>query len=159
MLTPRMRAAWHRYFEKLSSREHSAHQVAIGFAIGTAIGLLPTFGVGFLVGVVVLFLYPRMGKLSLFGALALWNPFVLFPFQAASLWLGRLLFGEPFLQTSRNELLSIMTFHGARDIVLHYLVGNLFVTALGTVVAYFAARGVVDAYRSRRAKKGLKGRT
>ncbi|MBA3064624.1 DUF2062 domain-containing protein, partial [Candidatus Woesearchaeota archaeon] len=52
----------------------SPHSIALGFAIGTFIAILPTLGFTYLIAIIVMLVYAKESKIALFGALLLWNP-------------------------------------------------------------------------------------
>ena len=53
------------------------HSIASGFAIGTFIAILPTFGFGILIGLFVILIFKKISKLSMLAAFAIWNPLIL----------------------------------------------------------------------------------
>lgn len=72
------------------------HEIALGFAVGTFIVILPTPGFSILLGLLIVLLYKKISKIALFLAFAVWNPFVMIPIYGAAYAIGSFLFsGAP----------------------------------------------------------------
>jgi uncharacterized protein (DUF2062 family) len=142
--------SWQRYFHELLHKHTDDHAIAIGFAVGTFIALVPNppFA-GLLLGALALFLYPRMNKIALFGAIALFNPFVLIPFYSLTIGVAHWFFGPSFALPSFTEF----HFHQWLRPASQYLVTNLILSTLFAAFGYFLMRGIVSVYRSRKKRK------
>ena len=68
--------------------------IALGFAIGTFIAILPTFGLGLTLGALILLFFHRVNKIWMLGAFVLWNPFVLVPLYRIGARLGEFIFTD-----------------------------------------------------------------
>lgn len=133
------------YLRALAAVRTTDHELALGFAVGTLISVLPTPGFNIVLGFVVLAAYPRLNKLSLFGAMAIFNPLVMVPFHWASYALGDLLFGaEPTVEVD------VMIVDRVYNFTRRYLVGNVLVAALTAAVSYPLVRGLAYGMRGRR---------
>lgn len=141
------------YFHELASIHSSEHEVAVGFAVGILIAILPTPGISIPLAALSLLLYPKMSKIALFGALVLLNPVTLIPFQLLSYTLGTLIFGK-----EQVIWYNVVLLNRAVNFTRHYLVGNLIVATTMASAGYFAARGIVRGVRSRRSKKEARER-
>lgn len=127
----------------LSGRS-SDHEIALGFSVGTAISILPTPGFNILLGAFFIAVYPRVNKLAVFGAMAVYNPIVMIPFYWASYQLGALLFGgDPVVNYD------IVILDQAFEFTRRYLVGNVIVTAVTSAVTYPFVHKIVQLRRSR----------
>ena len=51
--------------EEVLEIKTSPHSIAAGFAIGTFIAILPTFGLGLFIGIILLFIFKRISKISM----------------------------------------------------------------------------------------------
>jgi uncharacterized protein (DUF2062 family) len=132
-----------RLKEMLSARS-SAHEVALGFTIGTFISILPTPGFNLLLGALVVAVYRHVNKLAVFGAMALYNPLVIIPFYWASYKVGGLIFGlDPVIHYDG------VVISEAYDFTRRYLVGNLIVAVITSMVTYPLIREIVHLRRSR----------
>lgn len=129
------------------SGNSSAHEIALGFTVGTAISILPTPGFNILLGALFIAVYPRVNKLAVFGAIAVYNPVFMIPFYWASYQLGGLFFGvEPVVHYD------VVILNQAFDFTRRYLVGNLIVTAVTSAITYPLVRRIVQLRRSRAAE-------
>ncbi len=132
-----------RLKEMLSARS-SAHEIALGFTIGTFISILPTPGFNLLLGALVVAVYPHVNKLAIFGAMAFYNPIVIIPFYWASYKMGSLIFGlNPVIHYD------VVLVSEAYDFTRRYLVGNLIVAVITSAVTYPLVREIVRFRRSR----------
>ena len=59
------------HFQEVLKTKTSPHSIALGFAIGTLIDILPTLGFGFFLGLLVGLIFEKVNKYSLFGAIIL----------------------------------------------------------------------------------------
>ena len=84
------------HFHEIHKPEISEHSIALGFAIGTFIGILlpvPVFSIP--AALLVILVNKKISKLALFGAIILfWNFLTLTPVYLLSYEIGKLLFGE-----------------------------------------------------------------
>lgn len=136
----------------LSGRS-SDHEIALGFTVGTAISILPTPGFNILLGALFIAVYPRVNKLAVFGAMAVYNPIVMIPFYWASYQLGALLFGaDPVVHYD------VVVLDQAFEFTRRYLIGNLIVTAITSAISYPLVRKIVQLRRSR-ANQGVEAKS
>ena len=132
-----------RLKEMLSARSWP-HEIALGFAIGTLISILPTPGFNLLLGALVITVYPHLNKLAVFGAMAFYNPIVMIPFYWASYQVGSLILGL-------NSVIhhDVVVISEAYDFTRRYLIGNLIVAVITSIVTYPLVREIVHIRRSR----------
>jgi len=127
----------------LSGRS-SDHEIALGFTVGTAISILPTPGFNLILGALFIAVYPRVNKLAVFGAMAVYNPVFMIPFYWASYQLGAVFFGvDPVVRYN------VVVLDQAFDFTRRYLFGNLIVTAVTSAITYPLVRRIVLLRRSR----------
>ena len=121
------------------------HGIASGFAIGTAIALLPTFGFGILLVVPLLILFPDINKPATFIAFAFWNPLIQIPIYALSFKIGSLLFGDlPIVKYNIEILNQIHT------LTRRLIAGNIIVTTIFSTCSYIIVYAVSRSYLIRR---------
>lgn len=123
-------------------RKYSAHSIAFGFAVGTFIGIIPTPGFGALLGVVTVFCFKQINKVSVFFGLAFWNYFILTPIYYLSYRIGDFLFASSPVVKYRIEW-----FNQAFNFSRRFLVGNLILAVTLSVISYFLVKIAVQVYR------------
>ncbi len=136
------------HFAQVLKTKNSPHEIALGFAIGVLIAVLPTPGISVLLGVLIILIYEKINKYSLFGALALFNPFFMIPFYYLSFKVGDLIFGtEPVLR------FNIVFLNAVYNYTRRYLVGNLIVAVITSIMAYFIFKYIFIRYYKKNNKK------
>jgi len=133
-----------KYFKELIEIKSTPNEIALGFAVGTAIAVLPTFGLGIFIGLAIVFLFKKVSKLSMLVSFAFWNPLVLIPTTALSYYLGNLLFsGGPILNL-KFSILNVIYLYTRR-----FLLGNLIVTTVLTLISYFLVLFLAKKYKKK----------
>lgn len=126
------------------------HNIALGFSIGTLIGILPTFGLGFLIGLLMIFINKSINKASLFGSMLIWNPITITPIYYLSYKIGDLTFNpEPITKFDFIILNHIYTYS------LSFLFGNFAIAIIVSILSYFLVKSIVKAYRKKKEKTQL----
>lgn len=111
--------------------DFTAHDIALGIAIGTFIALLPTFGFSVFLALLFVFIFPHVNRPAIFLALLIWNPVVQVPVYALSLHLGSMLFeGQPLIQYDIAVLNQIYSF------TRRFLVAHMIITTVFTMLMY-----------------------
>jgi uncharacterized protein (DUF2062 family) len=133
-----MKEYFKKHFDEMSKTHSTPHHIAMGFASGTLISLLPTPGFNILLGLLILFLFPKFNKMALFGAMAVWNPLTTPLVYSASFYIGNLIFGnDPFVDIKLNFLTYF--WHYSR----RFLVGNFILAISGTIISYLLVYNIV----------------
>lgn len=128
----------------LLKAEASAHNQAMGFAVGTFISLLPTPGLNFALALLLAGWF-RLHKATVLVSLAVWNVFVTAPFFALSYRLGNLLFPAPATASvSAQWQAQVISF------VQGFLVGNLIIALGVTAVSYSIVLLIIWLVRDKR---------
>lgn len=149
--------------------DDTPHRIAVGIAVGVFVGLTPTVGFQMVIAVAVAAAL-RANKVVCIPMVWITNPVTLVPIYAACFRIGSALTGLGAATASHEataqltsleaaggmdrwvelgfwkELLQTITRVGAE-----LWVGCLFVGSIAAVIAYFASRWGVSAYRERRA--------
>jgi uncharacterized protein (DUF2062 family) len=136
-----LRADLDAEFGAALAERYTPRQVAGSFALGVFITALPTFGVGLLAFLVLVWLFEGISKLALFASVLVLNPVVKWGVYGTSFGLGSHLLG-PIEGVSRSEL----SLSAGPDIVIRLLVGNLILAVVFTVIAYVVAYRLTAAY-------------
>lgn len=145
-----MRAELEQELEASLDGEYTPRQVAGSFALGVFITALPTLGTGFLLFIVIAYLFSGVSKLALFSSVIVLNPAVKWGVYGTSFWLGSMLLG-PVEGVSRSEL----SLSAAPEVVARLLLGNLILAVLFTVAGYAVAYRLTAAYRRRSGEIGV----
>jgi uncharacterized protein (DUF2062 family) len=135
------------HFKEVAQVKRSPHSIALGFAVGTLISILPTPGFNILLGLLVVLIYSRINKFSLFGSMAFWNPLTLFPIYLASYKIGDLLFSSAPVIKYDVVILDHIYNYSRR-----YLVGNAILAVSIAFVSYVLVWLIATSVRKRRRK-------
>ena len=120
------------------------HSIALGFAIGTFIAILPTLGFGVFIALVVALLYSRVNKISMFGSFLVWNPLLLFPLYALSYKLGNIFYsGFPMAEAESAVITSVY------NISREFFLGNFVLSSFIAILSYFIIKKAAKVYRER----------
>lgn len=127
--------------------EASAHNQALGFALGTLISLLPTPGVNIALSLLLASWF-RLHKATVLLSLAVWNVFVTAPFFAMSYRLGNWLFPAPATTSIAAQWQAqVISF------VQGFLVGNLIISVAIAAVSYTIALVIIWLLRDKQRAK------
>ncbi|MFO7927709.1 MAG: DUF2062 domain-containing protein [Halobacteriota archaeon] len=130
--------------------EYTPKQVAGSFALGVFITSLPTLGTGFLLFIVIAYVFSNVSKLALFSSVIVLNPPVKWGVYGSSFWLGSLLLG-PVGGVSRSDI----SLSAAPEVVVRLLLGNFILAVVFTAVGYVVAYRLTAAYRRRNGESGI----
>ena len=108
------------------------HEIALGFAIGTFIEILPSFfGLDFLIAFLIILIYPRISKISLFSAIIILNAIILTPIHLLNYYIGNLIFsGEPVIY------FNIGFWDNLINVSRRFLVGSLITAPILSYITY-----------------------
>jgi uncharacterized protein (DUF2062 family) len=120
------------HFKEVLALKKDPQAIALGFSIGTLIALLPTFGFGILLGLIIMAIFKNISKISMFAAFAILNPLVLIPFYTLSQYLGNFLLGS--LPITDIEFTFLQNFY---HYSLRFLLGNLIIALAVSIASYF----------------------
>lgn len=121
-----------KHFQEVLEIKTSPHSIALGFAIGTFIGILPTPGFGILLAFIITLIFPKISKIALFGSLIFWNPLMALPIQLFGIKIGNFLLGsEPIIKYEIEFFNTIYNF--SRRLLL----GNLILATIISPITYF----------------------
>ncbi|MCF7861424.1 DUF2062 domain-containing protein [Candidatus Woesearchaeota archaeon] len=111
-----------KHFKALLETKRTPNSIAVGFAIGTFIAVLPTPGFNILIGLLIVLLFEKISKYALFIAMAVWNPLTVAPFYFLSYKVGSMLDS-----VIPNFKFGILIVDRAYDYSSRFLVGNFIV--------------------------------
>ena len=131
-------------YRNIPRPKEDEHYLALGFAIGTGIAILPTPGLGVVLGVIIALIWKKINKLALFGAMAIFNPFTIVLLYELSFKLGDIFFGSARIIVYNITIL---------DQVIHFtkrfLVGNAIIAVVTAALCYFIIKYSVRIYRKK----------
>lgn len=137
-----------KHFGRIAQVKHSPHEIALGFALGTMLAILPTFGFGIFIGLFILVIYRKISRITLLGSFLVWNPFIIGPLYAASLQLGTIIFG-----TNPVLFFNVEVFNHVLNYTRRFIVGNLILSTTISLLSYGAVYFI--AYKCKKRKKNI----
>ncbi len=121
------------------------HEIALGFAIGTFIAILPIFGLHIWLAILIIAVFKQLSKIALFAALFFWNPFFTIPVYTLSLKIGGAIFGSAPVVVFKVTFLN-----QAYDFSRRLLVGSGMTATILSIVTYVAVFFLVRYYQKKR---------
>ena len=136
------------YLEEVIRLKKTPEEIALGFAVGVFIGILPTPGFNVLLGLLTIFIWKKLNKFMLFAGMVLFNPFVSAPIIYFSHRVGGLLLPPVFPPD---------TFYGHLVQVLHtsarILAGSVIVGLIAAFISYFIIKKLAKRFIHYKNKK------
>ncbi len=132
-----------KHFEEILKLKTSPHSIALGFSLGTLIAILPTFGLGVFIGLLVLLVIKSASKISMLASFAVWNIFALAPLYLLSFKLGNLVLKTT--QTVDFTVLGNLFFY-----TRSFLVGNFILATTISAICYLVIYKLSDIYQRKR---------
>ncbi|MEK6934891.1 MAG: DUF2062 domain-containing protein [Nanoarchaeota archaeon] len=137
-----------KHFHGVQKTKKSPNQIALGFAIGTLISILPTPGINVLLGILIVILFKKVNKYSLFIAMGLWNFLTLPPIYYLSYELGDYIF-ESYLVTRFNiSYLTVIS-----NYIIRYIIGNVILAIIITPISYILTIIIVKKFYQKKKTK------
>mgnify|MGYP001575124117 FL=1 len=119
------------YFKEVLEVKATPKEIAIGFTVGTAIAILPTFGLGPFIALLIILIFKRISKISLLFSFVVWNPFILISLYPLEYYIGDLLVGNVQIKFKLEILNQIFVYS------FRYLIGNIIITIVFCIISYF----------------------
>ena len=138
----------HPKFQQALASKNSPQEIALGFAVGTAIAILPTFGLGAIIGIILVLIFKKLNPVSLILAFIFWNPLLLWLSAIMSFLIGNVIF---------NDSSSFSFYNGNfADILWNYsakfFLGNIILTTFLTIVSYVVVYYFISFYKDKSKK-------
>ncbi len=118
------------------------NSIALGFALGTLIAILPTYGFSILLGLLTVLIFKKISKISLFVGLAFWNPLILTPLYMLSYKIGEYLFRNSIVEEYEITLSQQIYNFSTR-----FLAGNLIIAFSLSLISYFSVKFILRIYK------------
>ena len=131
-----------KHLDEVLKIKKSPHSIAVGFAIGTLIAVLPTFGLGIFIGLLVLFIFKRLSKISMFISFAIWNPFVLTLMYPLSYGIGNLVLKKEPVRKFTFEVLNQIFIYSRR-----FLIGSFILAVTLAIASYLLVLILIYKYQ------------
>ncbi|MFC7205388.1 DUF2062 domain-containing protein [Haloferax namakaokahaiae] len=126
--------------------QHTPHEIALSFAFGVFVTVLPTAGTALALFVLVSYYVERASKLALGATVVIFNPPVKWALYGASFWLGSFLLGP--VGTAPVDPTQF-TLDAGYDIIVRQLLGNAIFAVGLAVLGYVLAYAVAQVYYQR----------
>lgn len=136
-----------RHFLEVLRTKTSDHSVAMGFAVGSFVAILPTPGLSILMGFAIVAIFKTINKYALFLAMVVWNIWTLAPIYWASYEIGEAIFGD-----ADKITFEVQEWDQVFDYSLRFLVGNLFLSIPISALSYFVVKTAVRRFKLKRGK-------
>ncbi|MFH1451897.1 MAG: DUF2062 domain-containing protein [archaeon] len=120
-----------KHLKELIELKTSPHSIAAGFALGTFIAILPTFGLGIFIGLGLLLFLKKVSKISMFISFAVWNPLVLALMYPLNYKMGDYILLDIPVKAYKIELLNQLFVYSRR-----FLVGSAINAIIISIVCY-----------------------
>lgn len=147
----RLRRRFRLVYLRLLRINDPPERIARGAALGMAMGILPTFGAGTVLSFAFAFVLRANKAAAILGSLIM-NPLTQPFFWTASIILGALILGEDsasILEEMKDEGM----LRGLTQASVVYLAGNLVITGVVSVGAYFLIKAGIISHRRRKAAR------
>jgi len=95
-----------KHLKEVLEIKRSPESIASGFALGTFLAVLPTFGIGAFIGLLLLLIFKKVSKISMLIAFGVWNPVVMVPVYGIGYLVGDFLLEGIPVRTFRFEILN-----------------------------------------------------
>ncbi len=132
------------HFQEVLSAKYTPHSIALGFSLGTFLAIFPTPGLSIVIGFILLLIFPKINKLSMMAAFALWNPMTLIPIYLLSYHIGSAVIGDLPMATIRIHLVG-QVYNFTRS----FLIGNILLSMVFGIASYILIRSAAEAYYKR----------
>lgn len=132
------------HFSEVSKIKTSPESIALGFAVGTFIAILPTFGLGIFIGLLVVLIFEKVSKVSLIAAFAVFNPAIEFALYALNYSIGYSILAGRDVSEATVEIYNNLFVYTQR-----LFVGSVITATILGVLSYFLIYYAVKAYQKR----------
>ena len=126
----------------------SPHSIAAGFALGTLIAILPTFGLGIFIGLALLLVFKKVSKVSMLISFAVWNPLVLALMIPLDYAVGDYILSSVPAKTYKWEILNQIFVYSRR-----FLVGSIINAVVISTISYILILYLVYKYQKKKIKR------
>lgn len=127
-------------WQELAQTNASPKSVAMAFAIGTFISVLPTPGLNLIIATFLASWFKQLNRAGLLAAIAVWNTLVVAPLYFISHKIGAFVFdAAPFTALT----------HNVDGVAVDFIIGNLLLAVSITAVSYLGVQIAISRYQLR----------
>ena len=127
-----------RHFLEVAKIKTSANSIAVGFALGTFISILPTPGLNILIGVLLIAIFEKINKFTLFSSILFWNTLTLTPFYILSYKIGNMIFASSKIVDYKLSYLG-QIWHYSRRFIVGNFITAVTISILIYILTYYGA--------------------
>lgn len=135
-----------KHLEEVIKIKESPNSIALGFAIGTAIAILPTFGLGILIGLLIVLIFKKISKISMLAAFVVFNPLITFSLYGLSYKIGDFLLNEIPVKKYSIEILNQLFVYSKRFLLGNFIL-TIIIASLSYVIIYLLAKKYQKQYK------------
>lgn len=140
---------WLRYKTlKLLRIKETPDLIAKGIAIGVSVDFLPTFGLGAIFAYFFATIFRVNRIAAVITSLAL--KWLIIPFYAANIMVGRVILGRPTGEVQLPEVTSFFSLQTVKQLSDAFLVGSVVNALCSGIVVYYISRRIIINRRARR---------
>lgn len=129
----RLTHAFKQQWQEMVQTNASPKHIALAFAVGTFISVLPTPGLNLVLATLLASLFKQLNRAGLLAAIAVWNAVVVAPIYALSHKVGT----------------SLPVF-SEQNLAVGFLVGNLLLAVVITAVSYLIVHVGIGRYQTQK---------
>lgn len=131
--------------------EHTPHETAFSFALGTFIILIPTSAMGLFILGAIAVTFERINRIALFSTAIIFNPAVNMAFYAFSYFVGSTIFGDPSVPSIDMFSLT-QTFSFGQN----FIVGSIVTGLAISFVSYLVVHRIAAMVQSNEKESGVR---
>jgi uncharacterized protein (DUF2062 family) len=135
------------HIKDVATLKGSSHSIAFGFSLGTLIAILPTFGFGIFIGLLLVLLFRKISKLALFASFIIWNPFVLLSIYPVNYIVGNAVLSNLQARVSGGGILNSLFEYSGK-----FLIGSVILAVITAAVSYLIIFLLIEGYKKGRLK-------
>jgi len=135
--------------KKIARINDTPEKIALGFALGTFIGIFPTFYLGGIITLLFSAIFRLNYIAAILGTIVVMNPITTPIFWGLSAFIGSLIFSED-TRIILAQIKNGQVFKSLGDITLVYLTGNLIISSIMAIISYYFVKRLVVSYRKGR---------
>jgi uncharacterized protein len=142
VFTKKSREKVRKHFDEVIRIKTNPKEIAQGFALGTLIAVLPTFGLGVFIGFGFLLIFKKLSKIGMLISFLIFNPIVLAGIYSLSFIIGDLIFKDIPIMIIDFTFFEKLFYYSRR-----FLVGNLILAVTISFLSYWIVYWIVKIYQ------------
>lgn len=139
-----------QHLKEVIELKTSPHSIAMGFALGTLIAILPTFGLGIFIGLGLLLIFKKVSKVSMLISFVVWNPLILALMYPLDYKVGDYILAGLPVKIYKIEFLNQLFVYSRR-----FIVGSIINAIIISIISYIFILCFAYKYQKKKVK-GIK---